>query len=178
MRISDWSSDVCSSDPEARERSVGRNDPGCDGGEQGQERHEVVAQPAPDEHRHHAYDDREGEALVERHRAPVAGWAMASGQTGSTPLLVTSATVIHASTYLSGETVNSAARTVFRRPTRPIFRMEILCLWENNHHLPITPEPPMGRLAVGRDERRGARNPATPIKHHKDRKSTRLNSSH
>ena len=47
--------------------SVG-HDAGEHRGQQGQDRDQVVAQPAPDEEDHHHGEDREGEGLIESHR--------------------------------------------------------------------------------------------------------------
>ena len=57
---------------ETAEGLFGRNDPGDHSGEQGQERHQVVPEAAPDEQRHHAEEDDKGDPLIERHRGPEA----------------------------------------------------------------------------------------------------------
>ena len=41
--------------------------PTSDGGEQRQQRHQVVAQPSPDEQRHRAAEDGEGQDLLRGH---------------------------------------------------------------------------------------------------------------
>ena len=52
---------------EAGERLVGRHDADQHRRQKGEHRHEVVAQPAPDEERHHPGDDGEGKHLLMGH---------------------------------------------------------------------------------------------------------------
>ena len=58
---------------EAGERLLGGHDAGRDRREQRQQRHQVVAEPAPDEERHHPADDGEGEPLLQRHASSRPG---------------------------------------------------------------------------------------------------------
>ena len=44
-----------------------RDDPGGYGDQQGKDRNQVVAKLSPEEHRHHAGDDREGDGLLKCH---------------------------------------------------------------------------------------------------------------